>query len=65
MRGEHAAKILELEDKIDKFQKEIETTKKLVESLESQLNDLKVPIISFCDFNILNFTFFNKERGRF
>ncbi len=41
IRGEHAARILELEDRIDKLHKEIETHKKNTESLQSQIKDLK------------------------
>lgn len=42
MRGEHAAKVSEFEDKIDKLQKEIEAAKKHSIELEKELKDLKV-----------------------
>ena len=41
IRGENAAKILDLEDRIDKLHKEIESHKKNTESLQAQITDLK------------------------
>ena len=46
LRGEYAIKILDLEDKIDKFNKEIESNKKLIDSLNIELNEFKVKNIA-------------------
>lgn len=45
LRGEHAVKILELEDKIDKLTKEIESSRKHVADLNKQILELKVNFI--------------------
>ena len=42
MRGEHAIKINELEDKIEKLNKEIELNRKHVANLNKELNEFKV-----------------------
>ena len=42
LRGEHAARVLELEDKIEKLTKEIEISRKQVTAFTEEVNDLKV-----------------------
>jgi uncharacterized protein with PhoU and TrkA domain len=42
MKGEHASRILDLEDKIDKLTKEIELNKTLAATLNNELDVMKV-----------------------
>lgn len=56
LRGEHAVKITELEDKIDKLQKEIKAEKEKALTLESQVQ--QVSFIRRSSTRPLNFAYF-------
>ncbi len=47
LRGDYAVKMLDLEDKIEKLNKEIESNKKLIDSLNVEINELKVNNFNF------------------
>jgi hypothetical protein len=45
LRGDYAVKMLDLEDKIEKLNKEIESNKKIIDCLNIEINEFKVKFL--------------------